>query len=91
MIFVDISHNWIAELPEQISKLTELQFFDCSHNRLVRLTPSIGQLTKLLDLFLQSNRLLFIPEEMTRLNRLRFTQQSFYPLTFRVLHPYARQ
>lgn len=71
MIFIDISHNWISEIPEQISKLTELQFFDCSFNRLVRLPSSLGQLTKLLDLFLQNNRLLYIPEELTRLHRLR--------------------
>ncbi len=71
MIYVDVSHNWISEIPEQISRLVDLQFFDVSHNRLVRLPDTICVLTKILDLFLSHNRLLYLPEESTRLQRLR--------------------
>ena len=71
MLSVDCSGNLIKEIPDEISRLTELQVFNASNNKLVTLPPSFGKLYKLQDLILNNNRLLFLPTEMTSLRELR--------------------
>jgi Leucine-rich repeat (LRR) protein len=41
---MDVSHNRICVLPEEVGHLRSLETFDLSHNTLVCLPESIGQL-----------------------------------------------
>jgi hypothetical protein len=44
-----VSQNWIASIPDSISKMIEIRYFDVSNNRSAVLAPTIGCLSKLSD------------------------------------------
>ncbi|MFM2168825.1 MAG: hypothetical protein RIS79_3196 [Verrucomicrobiota bacterium] len=61
----------LTELPESLSRLTQLQSLKASHNRLTTLPESLGQLTQLQSLYLASNQLTTLPESLGQLTQLQ--------------------
>lgn len=70
-IHLDLSFLDLAELPESISQLTQLQTLNLSYNQLTELPESIGQLSQLRTLKLSNNELTELPEWLRNLKALR--------------------
>ena len=51
----------LAELPESLGQLTQLQELDLSHNELTSVSESLGQFSQLRKLYLSDNQLTSVP------------------------------
>jgi Leucine-rich repeat (LRR) protein len=85
---LDLSVGWnakdsekLAELPESLGRLTQLQSLDLSNNRLTALPEWLGQLTQLQSLDLSNNRLTALPEWLGQLKQLQSLDLSRNQLT----------
>lgn len=65
--YLDISNNFIEELPYNINEFKELKFLDLSNNNIMEINNRICELKNLRFLNLQGNRIAF--EEITNLIR----------------------
>ena len=70
ILILDLSSNSLIEIPESITKLTNLTQLDLSSNSLTEIPESITKLTNLTQLDLSSNSLTEIPESITKLTNL---------------------
>lgn len=61
---LDLSYNYLTELPSGIRSLTRLKKLVLNNNELLGLPPQIGELKSLEYLDLWSNELTYFPEEM---------------------------
>ena len=62
-----LSHNRIVQLPDTLTRLTQLVTLDVSHNMISRLPASIGASTTLEELILAYNMLDALPKEIALL------------------------
>jgi small GTP-binding protein len=75
---LDLSGYCITELPEEIGKLTNLQYLNLDNNHLTELPEAIGELKNLKKLSVSSceqgvyNPLFELPAEITKLSRLKY-------------------
>lgn len=63
---LDISHNEVRALPEDLAVLTALTALRCTHNQLAALPDSIGALPALKQLDASGNRLRLLPPSLGR-------------------------
>ncbi|WP_346292191.1 leucine-rich repeat domain-containing protein [Sphaerothrix gracilis] len=75
------SRNRLAELPEAIASLTQLQSLDLSGNQLTELPEAIASLTQLQTLDLSANQLTELPETIASLTQLQTLNLSRNQLT----------
>ncbi|CAF1373341.1 unnamed protein product [Adineta steineri] len=75
LLFLDLSHNYIRELPTSIYHLKQLRTFLLLGNRLKSLSESICQLSKLETLWLGDNKLKELPKKITQLKNLDWYHQ----------------
>ena len=68
---LDLHHNQLEKLPEEIGLLKNLRVLYVHHNKLKKLPDSIGDLTRLQSLDLSSNALKELPVTISKLKRLR--------------------
>ena len=69
--FLNLRNNSLSEIPNSITRLTNLQSLDLRHNSLSEIPDSITRLTNLKSLDLSNNSLSTIPESITRLTNLK--------------------
>ena len=67
VVWLDISHNGLTELPIKIFKLVSLQIFYCYSNKLTELPKEIGQLVLLQTFSCDFNKLTELPKEIGQL------------------------
>ncbi|UJR30755.1 hypothetical protein I4U23_018275 [Adineta vaga] len=75
LLFLDLSHNYLRELPSSIYHLTELRTFLLLGNRLKSIPDSLCQLSKLETLWLGDNKLKELPKNFTQLKNLDWYHQ----------------
>ena len=68
---LDLHHNHLEKLPEEIGLLKSLRVLYLHHNRLKKLPDSIGNLSRLQSLDLSANALKELPSTLSMLKRLR--------------------
>jgi len=68
---LDLHHNHLEKLPEEIGLLKSLRVLYLHHNRLKKLPDSIGNLSRLQSLDLSGNALKELPTTLSKLKRLR--------------------
>lgn len=68
---LDLHHNHLEKLPEEIGLLKSLRVLYLHHNRLKKLPDSIGNLARLQSLDLSDNALKELPSTLSKLKRLR--------------------
>jgi len=68
---LDLSSMKLAELPESLGQLTQLQKLDVSKNHLTALPNSIGELHALIKLEIESNNISTLPSTIAELPRLK--------------------
>ena len=68
---LDLHHNHLEKLPEEIGLLKSLRVLYLHHNRLKKLPDSIGNLSRLQSLDLSCNALKELPTTLSKLKRLR--------------------
>ena len=68
---LDLHHNQLEKLPEEIGLLKNLRVLYVHHNKLKKLPDSIGDLSRLQSLDLSSNALKELPVTISKLKRLR--------------------
>jgi internalin A len=78
---LDLGRLGLAEVPESLGQLTQLQKLDLSFNQLTSITESFGQLAQLQMLYLSGNQLKSIPESLGQLTRLQTLDLSRNQLT----------
>ena len=78
---VDLAHQGIAKLPDEIGQLANLENLDLSGNQLRSLPQSFAKLTKLRGLKLRHNRLSSVPQLIGRLANLRWLDLASNALT----------
>ncbi|CAD6194403.1 unnamed protein product [Caenorhabditis auriculariae] len=61
---LDLSDNYVDELPQWIGKFTQLKQFNMSRNLLDAITDEIGTLDKLETFIVQNNKLLSTPKSL---------------------------
>jgi hypothetical protein len=71
----------LVELPESISKLTQLQMLNLSRNKLTELPEALRQLTKLQSLDISNNQLTELPEWIGRFTELQLLNIANNQLT----------
>lgn len=62
---------WLQAIPDEISKLTNLEQLDLSNNRISDVPPSISSLKKLQQLLLGRNGIRWLPQEIQYLTSLQ--------------------
>ncbi|KVH98480.1 Leucine-rich repeat-containing protein [Cynara cardunculus var. scolymus] len=67
---LDLTHNKLADIPEEISRLTNMQRLILADNVIERLPSNVGKLQSLKFLILDQNRVTILPDEMGQLVRL---------------------
>lgn len=67
-----LSYNRLANLPPQLTALTQLVTINLGHNQLTSLPPYFGQLTSLVEIDLCYNMLDSLPKEMAALTNWRY-------------------
>lgn len=67
---VDITRNGIVHVPEDISKLSNMQRLILADNHIERLPTSLGELQSLKVIILDGNRIAGFPDEVGQLVRL---------------------
>jgi Leucine-rich repeat (LRR) protein len=72
MEFLNLSHNNLAELPEEISKIKRLRDLKLSYNhiQLSELFLNLAELPKLRSLWLDNNRIETLPPEIAAIRRV---------------------
>ncbi len=60
----------IKEIPQDISRLINLEFLDFRDNRIKKISPELGKLAKLISLRLDNNQISEIPNEIRHLQNL---------------------
>lgn len=78
---LNISHNNIAALPEDLSSLANCRSFDMSGNSIRYIPESIGNMTELQRLYVQRNNLVILPESLGELKKLEMLIASSNNLT----------
>ncbi len=68
---LDLHHNHLEKLPDEIGQLKALRVLYVHHNKLKKLPDSIGQLTRLQSLDVSFNSLKELPSTISKLKRLR--------------------
>ena len=68
---LDLHHNQLEKLPNEIGLLKSLRVLYVHHNKLKKLPDSIGDLFRLQSLDLRENALKELPSSMSKLKRLR--------------------
>ena len=68
---LDLANNNLTVIPEDISKLTKLQFLNLNNNNFTVIPESICNLSQLQILNLENNNLTVIPESIGNLSQLR--------------------
>merc|ERR1719468_996880 len=68
---LDLHHNQLEKLPDEIGTLKSLRVLYLHHNKLKKLPDSLGNLTRLQSLDLSSNSLKELPNTISKLKRLR--------------------
>ena len=68
---LDLAHNKLTTLPENICKLKKLEELGLSYNNIEVLPQSIGNLANLVSLYLNHNKLSKIPRSTGKLKTLR--------------------
>lgn len=68
---IDVAHNKITALPQNIGKLKKLKKLIITNNNLTRLPESIGKLKQLKTLDVYGNGLDRLPESFTQLKQLK--------------------
>jgi Leucine Rich Repeat (LRR) protein len=61
---LDLSHNRLQTLPDEIRNMTSLKVFAVQKNRLERLPTSLGEINSLMVLKVEDNPLVFPPAEI---------------------------
>jgi GTPase SAR1 family protein len=77
----DLSGQGLTEIPEAISRLTNLYFLDLNNNQLTELPEGIGDLINLQELRLNDNELSELPETIGNLTQLQTLDLSDNQLT----------
>ncbi|EFJ50511.1 hypothetical protein VOLCADRAFT_103962 [Volvox carteri f. nagariensis] len=67
---LDLSSNWLRELPTTLTLLQRLEYLDVQHNTLVALPEGMAALTRLADLDLSENYLRRLPADFGQLTAL---------------------
>ena len=70
LLFLNLSHNKLNEIPEQIGNLTLLKELNLSRNNLDRIDGAIGKCIRLRKIDVSYNQLLSIPVEMIKCCKL---------------------
>ncbi|XP_071716494.1 uncharacterized protein [Rutidosis leptorrhynchoides] len=78
---LDLTRNKLADIPEEISKLINMQRLILAENVIERLPTNVGQLQSLKILNLDQNRVTFLPDELGQLVRLERLSISGNQLT----------
>lgn len=60
---LDLTHNKLADIPEEISKFVNMQRLILAENIIERLPGNVGKLQSLKLLNLDQNRVTFLPDE----------------------------
>ncbi|KAK2172065.1 hypothetical protein NP493_995g00056 [Ridgeia piscesae] len=68
---LNLSHNSLCHIPDEICCLTGLREMYLHHNHLTSIPKSVGGLTELTDLNLDHNQLTTLPESLGDLRRLQ--------------------
>ena len=68
---LDLHHNQLEKLPEEIGLLKSLRVLYVHHNKLKKLPDSIGDLSRLQNLDISANALKELPVTISKLKRLR--------------------
>lgn len=68
---LDLHHNQLEKLPDEIGLLKSLRVLYLHHNKLKKLPDSIGDLSRLQSLDLSANALKELPSTIAKLKRLR--------------------
>lgn len=69
-MWLDLTHNKLIQLPENIHELSRIAGLGISDSRLVKLPESFGQLSNLQKLGIYNNRLTFLPSSFGLLRNL---------------------
>lgn len=70
LVRLDLGHNEITEIPDEISRLTSLEQLWCNSNPLQKLSPELYQCSKLKVIDLRDTEINDIPREIGRLKNL---------------------
>ena len=73
---LNLSKNQLTNLPESISKLSNLKHLYLSENQLTNLPESISKLSNLSSLELNENQLMNLPESISKLSNLDYLNLS---------------
>lgn len=71
LIFLNLRHNQLAQLPEATGGLAKLQTLLLDNNQLASISGAISSLANLQDLSLDNNRLTTLPEAICSLSKLQ--------------------
>jgi internalin A len=69
---LNLSNKIITKIPEEIGKLTYLQYLDLSNNQITEISEEIGKLTSLQYLYLSNNQITEISEVIGKLTSLKY-------------------
>jgi Leucine-rich repeat (LRR) protein len=72
VIKLDLSKNKLKDFPEDIRKLTNLQYLDLSKNKITSIPSWIGELKDLQFLILSKNKIDSLPPEFGDLTHLKY-------------------
>ncbi|KAL6846392.1 hypothetical protein ACP4OV_023840 [Aristida adscensionis] len=65
LTYLDLSSNWLKQIPEELCALTNLECLNLSNNEQITEVPvRLGELTKLRFLFLSSTGIKYMPTEV---------------------------
>ena len=79
--YLELSVNYLNQIPESLSQLSALQTLDLGHNELKSLPESLSKLTALQTLDLTSNQLTSLPEHFGKLTALQTLDLTWNQLT----------
>ncbi|KAI8996892.1 hypothetical protein BDB01DRAFT_768908 [Pilobolus umbonatus] len=78
---LDLSCNYLEEIPEAIGYLQHLEFLSVAHNRLTHLPDFIGHLSRLTDLNICFNRIHTLTSRIGHLKKLESLYMTYNKLT----------
>ncbi|XP_045717329.1 leucine-rich repeat-containing protein 69 [Phyllostomus hastatus] len=71
LILLNLNHNQLTSIPEEISRLKNLTYLSINHNRITSIPRELCFLEKISELQLNYNRLTCIPEEIKFMHMLQ--------------------
>ncbi len=77
---LNLSYNYINEIPKEIGNLTNLQLLHLSNNQINEIPKEIGNLTNLQSLDLSRNQITEIPKKIGKLTNLKQLDLSGNPI-----------